>query len=115
MAKAKTKKKPPQKQTSSVKAKNNRRDEDLPDDMYDEVDAFHKQKDMIRLDGKDEEKDEEDSEEDFGVYDMANDSEEEEDGDESEDDEHLRACKPFLGPGMIAKINASLCIGSCPS
>lgn len=44
-----------QKQTISVKMKNNRSDESVPDDMYNEVNAFHKQKDMVRLYGKDDE------------------------------------------------------------
>ena len=72
-------------------------EEELPDDMYDEVDAFHRQKDKIMLNG-DDAASEDDSDEDLGVYDMADDS-------EDEDDDRLEQCKPswklFLASFLI--------------
>ena len=80
--------------------------EPLAEDMYDEVDAFHKQKDKIMLNGADD-KDEDESEDDFGVYDLQNDSDDE---DDSVDDDRLERCKPAVLYSIPAsKMHALYC------
>lgn len=63
----------------------------LPDDMYDEIDTFHRQKDKMSLvvDSEDEEGDGESDadEEEEGVYGLSDEDDDDDEEDDSEDEE----------------------------
>ena len=85
-----TKKIPADNALMAALEKQSHRAKGLPEDMYDEVDAFHKGKDRVTLDpGEDSDPDSEELE---GVYNLKDNSEEETSSEEDEDDAEIADC-----------------------